>query len=64
MEKETISALKQFVRTSNAVLKVLIYLIEDLKPIIGMQEAQRLIDIIGEAQKDEAGDGQSSITNN
>ena len=64
MEKETISALKQFVRTSSAVLKVLIYLIEDLKPIIGMQEAQRLIDIIGEAQKDEAGDGQSSITNN
>jgi hypothetical protein len=34
MDKETASALKQFIRTSNAVLKVLIYLIEDLKPII------------------------------
>ena len=56
MGKETISALNQFVRTSNAVLKVLIYLIEDLKPIIGVQEAQRLINIIGEAQKGEAPD--------
>lgn len=56
MNKETISALKQFVRTSNAVLKVLTYLIEDLIPIIGTQEAKRLIDIIGEAQKGEAVD--------
>ena len=57
MTNETADALKQFVRTSNAVLKVLLYLIEDLKPIIGTKEAQRLVNIIGDAQKGESEEG-------
>lgn len=56
MTSEVADALKQFIRTSNAVLKVLLYLIEDLQPVIGMKEAQRLVNIIGEAQKGESTD--------
>ena len=41
----------KFIETSSAVVKVLIYLIQDLAPVIGLAEAQRLVDIIGEAQK-------------
>lgn len=51
MTDEEINAFKQFVRTSNAVLKVLIYLIQDLAPVIGYDEANRLVGIIGKAQE-------------
>lgn len=51
MTDEEIKAFKQFVRTSNAVLKVLIYLIQDLVPIIGHDEANRLVGIISKAQE-------------
>lgn len=54
MTHDQIEAFKQFVRTSNEVLKVLIYLINDLIPIIGTNEAQRLINIIREAQEGES----------
>ena len=60
MTHEQLEACKQFVKTSNAVLKVLIYLINDLIPIIGTNEAQRLINIIGEAQEGEAAEHEQS----
>lgn len=41
----------KFVKTSSAVAKVLIYLIQDLAPVIGYDEANRLVGIIGKAQE-------------
>ena len=41
----------KFVETSSAVVKVLIYLIQDLAPVIGYDEANRLVGIIGKAQE-------------
>lgn len=41
---------KLFVRSTGAAIEVLVMLIKDLVPIIGTEEALRLIDIIGEAQ--------------
>ena len=44
-------AWKQFIETSSAVVKVLIYLIQDLAPVIGYDGANRLVGIIGKAQE-------------
>ena len=44
---------KLFVRSTGAAVQVLIMLIQDLAPIIGTDEALRLINIIGEAQNGE-----------
>lgn len=41
----------KFLRTSTAVANVLIYLIQDLAPVIGYNEANRLVGIIDKAQK-------------
>ena len=51
MTDEQESALKQFVKTTNATTNVLLCLLQDLAPIIGLNEAQRLVNIIDEAQK-------------
>lgn len=41
---------KLFVKSTGAAIEVLVMLIQDLAPIIGIDEALRLINIIGEAQ--------------
>lgn len=41
---------KQFFDTEQAVLTALLSLIQDLAPVIGFNEAQRLVNIIVEAQ--------------
>ena len=43
----------QFVKTSSAVVKVLVYLIQDLASVIGYDEANRLVGIIGKAQEED-----------
>lgn len=53
MTSEEINALKTFVTTSSKTTIALLYLLEDLAPVIGYDEAQRLIDLIGEAHKGE-----------
>ena len=53
MTYEDAEAWKQFIRTANATTNALLHLINDLVPTIGLNEAQRLVDIIGKAQKGE-----------
>lgn len=50
MTDKEIKALQQFVETSNATARILTSLIEDLAPIIGYDEANRLINIYIDAQ--------------
>ena len=45
-------AVSQFIRTSNATVKVVVNLINDLAPIIGYNEAERLLGFYKEAQAD------------
>ena len=51
MKDKTEKAWIKFIATSNAVVKVLICLIQDLAPVIGYDEANRLVGIIGKAQE-------------
>ena len=51
MNNDFDKSFKQFIRTSNATTKALVLLIKDLAPSLGYDEAQRLVDIISEAQK-------------
>lgn len=44
-------ALTQWINTRKATTEVVLCLIEDLAPIIGYNEATRLINIISEAQR-------------
>ena len=53
MSKDINIEFKKFIRTASATTKVLIYLIKDLAPVIGLGEAQRLVDIIDKAQEGE-----------
>lgn len=46
-------ALKQHVKTSSATTKAFSLLVQDLAPVIGYEEAQRLLDIIIESQEGE-----------
>lgn len=50
MTDEESKAWKQFFDTENALLTAFLGLIRDLVPVIGLNEAQRLVDIIKEAQ--------------
>lgn len=50
MTDEVSKAWKQFFDTEHAVLTAFLDLIQDLVPVIGLNEAQRLFDIIKEAQ--------------
>lgn len=51
MNNDFDKSFKQFIRTSNATTKALVLLIKDLAPILGYDKAQKLIDIISEAQE-------------
>ena len=51
MTDKTQTAWIKFFKTSSAVVKVLLYLIQDLAPVIGYDEANRLVGIIGKAQE-------------
>lgn len=50
MKNDFDKAFGQFIRTSNATTTALVYLINDLVPVIGLDEAERLIKIIEKAQ--------------
>lgn len=50
MTDEELKAWKQFFDTEQALLTAFLGLIQDLVPVIGLNEAQRLFDIIKEAQ--------------
>jgi hypothetical protein len=50
MTDKEIKALQQFVETSSATVTILTSLIEDLAPIIGYDEANRLMKIYIDAQ--------------
>ena len=51
MTDNEIEEVKQFIRTSNATVHIVVALIEDLAPLIGYDEATRLMKIYEEAQK-------------
>lgn len=51
MTDKEIKAIEQFINTSNATTQILLSLIEDLAPIIGYDEANRLVRIYTDAQK-------------
>lgn len=45
--------LRQWINTRRATTNALLELLNDLAPIIGYDEARRLVNIIGDAQKDD-----------
>ena len=47
---EELNAWKQFFNTEQAVITAFLDLIQDLVPVIGLDEARRLVNIIKEAQ--------------
>ena len=51
MTRKEAESLIEFANTMHGALLALMALIQDLAPVIGLEEAQRLIDIIEEWQK-------------
>lgn len=62
MTDKELKAWKQFFDTEHAVLTAFLNLIQDLVPVIGLDESQRLVNIIKEAQHKPYKDEESNFT--
>lgn len=50
MNNAELNAVKQLINTQGGILNALLDLIQDLAPVIGIDEAQRLVNIIADAR--------------